>query len=175
MRTVHRQDDGRRAALFALAGALGLGLSACSPAEARAPNPTHPIDERRAVEVIRRALRSEGVEPGPGRDEKIMASGKTLHVDVGVLGKRWGVAFVSAEDAQAIGDALPAANKKDEKLKLVPAGEDGKAHVLLLFQQNYLYDDLAGDAHEQTMITAEGSLGRDVRDFAGYAKSKGFE
>jgi hypothetical protein len=158
------------------AAAIGLSIVTlgCGGEGARAPNPTRPIDERRAVEVIRRAMKSEGVEPAPGRDEKI-TGGKTIHIDVGVQGKRFGVAYITSDEAQELGAAIPAPNKKDEKLKLSPAGDDGQVHVLLLFQQNYLYDDLAGEAHEQTTITAEGALARDVRDFVTYARSKKFE
>jgi hypothetical protein len=158
------------AALAVVPAALG-----CGPGEARAPNPTRQLDERRAIEVIRRAVKGEGVEPSVGRDEKVAAGSRTIHLDVGIQGKRYGIAFVTSEDAAALAESIPAANHKDEKLKLVPAGDDGKIHVLLLFQQNYLYDDLAGEAHEQTMITAESALARDVRDFITYAKSKGFE
>lgn len=151
---------------------LPLLVMGCGSEGARAPNPTKPIDERRAIEVIGRAMRSERVDPAAGRDENV--AGKTIHIDVGVAGKQYGVAYITAEDATQLGDAIPSPNKKDEKLKLVPVGEQGRAHVLLLFQQNYVYDDLVGDSHEQTMITAESALARDVRDFISYAKSKGF-
>lgn len=151
---------------------LPLVVMGCGNEGARAPNPTKPIDERRAVEVIARAMRNERIDPAAGRDENV--AGKTIHIDVGVAGKQYGVAYITAEDAAALGDAIPSPNKKDEKLKLVPVGEGGKAHVLLLFQQNYLYDDLVGESHEQTMITAESALARDVRDFITYARSKGF-
>lgn len=159
----------------AVSWGLGVCLLAmgCSSGGARAPNPTKPIDERRAVEVIARAMRDGRLDPAAGRDERL--GGKTIHIDVGVQGKLFGVAYITADEAQQLGDAIPTPNHKDEKLKLVPVGERGKAYVLLLFQQNYLYDDLAGAAHTQTMITAEGALARDVRDFVSYAKSKGFE
>ena len=52
------------------------------------------------------------------------------------------------------------------------AGADGETHVVLLYQQNYLYDDLAGEAHEQTTITAESALARDVQDFVTYARTQ---
>ena len=166
---------GRRFAL-GVVGMLACGaILGCGPGEARAPNPTRPLDERRAIEVIRRAMKSEGVEPSVGRDERVAGSSKTIHLDVGVQGKRYGVSFVTTEDAQALADSIPAPNQKDERLKLVPAGDDGRIHVLLLFQQNYRYDDLAGDAHEQTTISAEAALARDVRDFVTYARSKSFE
>ncbi|MFT3771193.1 MAG: hypothetical protein QM820_37740 [Minicystis sp.] len=163
------------AGVLAACAAGAFFIAGCGNGEARAPNPTKPIDERRAIEVIRRAVKSEGVDPAAGRDEKIAGQSKSIHIDVGIAGKRYGVAYLTTEDAQELGEAIPAPNKKDEKLKLVPAGDDGQTRVLLLFQQNYLYDDLAGEAHEQTMITAESALSRDVRDFVTYAKSKKFE
>lgn len=169
-------QHGPRAGTWA-AGAAGalLLLAGCGSGEAKVPNPTKPIDERRAIEVIRRAMKSEGVDPAPGRDEKIAGQSKSIHVDVSVNGRRFGVVYVTGDDAADLGAAIPAPNKKDEKLKLVPAGDDGKAHLLLLYQQNYLYDDLTGELHEQTMITAENALARDVRDFLTYAKSKRWE
>ena len=60
-------------------------------------------------------------------------------------------------------------------LKLKRLGDDGETHVLLLFQQNYTYDDLTGEAHEKTSITAEQALTRDVRDFLVHARAKAFK
>jgi hypothetical protein len=162
---------------WVLAGAfLSACLAAgCGPGEAKAPNPTRPLDERRAIEVIRRAIKSQGAEPGPGRDENLANGGKPIHIDVGVQGHRYGVAYVTSEDAAVLGAAVPMANKKDEKLRLIHAGDDGETRIVLLFQQNYLYDDLTGEAHEQTTITAENALARDVQDFITYAKTQKFK
>jgi hypothetical protein len=153
--------------------ALIVGLFGCEPGEAKAPNPTRPLAESRAVEVIRRAMRNEHADPAPGRDEPL--AGKSIHLDVGVAGHSYGVAYISQEDATALAGAIPPPNKKDEKLKLVHAGSDGETRIVLLFEQNYLYDDQAGDVHEQTTITAEGSLARDVQDFITYARSHHFK
>ncbi len=152
-----------------------LALSGCGPGEAKAPNPTRPLDERRAIEVIRRAMRNEGAEPDAGRDEPLAGNGKPLHIDVGVKGHGYGVAYITSEDAEALGNAIPPANKKDEKLKLVRAGADGETHVVLLFQQNYLYDDLTGEAHEKTTITAESALASDVQDFITHARTQKYK
>jgi hypothetical protein len=153
--------------------ALTLGAG-CGPGEARAPNPTRQLDERRAIEIIRRAVKDEGVEPAAGRDEALAGNGKTLHIDVGVAGKSYGIAYITTDDAAQLGDAIPAPNNKDEKLKLVRVG-DGETHVVLLYQQNYLYDDLAGEAHEQTTITCERALTRDVQDFITHARSQKYK
>ena len=167
---------------LALAGGASTAVCAagCGPGEAKAPNPTRPLDERRAIEVIRRAIKAEGADPDAGRDEAIGgggggSGGKTLHVDVGVQGHAYGVAYISSEDARDLGDAIPPPNKKDEKLKTVALGADRETHVVLLYAQNYVYDDLTGDAHEQTTITAESALARDVQDFVTHARSRKYK
>jgi hypothetical protein len=162
----------RRAILGLLPAVLTWG---CSPAEVKAPNPTRLLDERRAIEVIHRAMRNEGVEPDAGRDEPLVTNGKPLHIDVGVKGHAYGIAYVTTDEAESLSAAIPSANKKDEKLKLVRAGADGETHVVLLFQQNYLYDDQTGDAHEKTTITAEHSLARDVQDFITHARTQKYK
>jgi hypothetical protein len=154
--------------------ALALGAFTalgCGPGEARAPNPTRPLDERRAVEVIAKAVQLEGERPSPGRDVQL-TSGKTLHVDVSIDGKDFGIAYITTDDAQQLGDAIPPRNKKDERLRLTRAGSDGEIRIVLLYQENYLYDDLAGEVHEQTTITAERGLTRDVQDFVTYAHTQ---
>ncbi len=162
-------------AMLAASGTLAMLAVGCGPGEAKAPNPTRPLDERRAIEVIRRAIKNEGADPIGGRDEPLAAGGKPIHIDVGVQGHRYGIAYVTSEDAEALGAAIPTANKKDEKLRLIRAGDDGETRVVLLFQQNYLYDDLAGEAHEQTTVTAENALARDVQDFITHARTQKFK
>lgn len=173
MRTAREMGVGRWVAALGAVLALGLGAG-CGPGEAKAPNPTRQLDERRAIEIIRRAVKNEGVEPAAGRDETLVGNGKVLHIDVGVSGKSYGIAYISSDDAASLGDAIPAPNNKDEKLKLVRVG-DGETHVVLLYQQNYLYDDLAGEAHEQTTITCERALTRDVQDFITHARSQKYK
>jgi len=55
---------------------------------------------------------------------------------------------------------------------LVGEGPDADTIVLVLFADDYQYDDLAGEQHESTTITAEKKLTRDVRDFLVQARSK---
>lgn len=151
------------------------GVAACGPGVAKAPNPVRPVDERRAIELIAGAIKSEGVEPAPGRDEPIPGTGKSLHITVGVQGKKYGVAYVTPEVAASLGDAIPPPNHKDELLKLKRLGNDGEIHVVLLYQQNYVYDDLVGESHEQTAISTERTLTRDVRDFVVHARARSFQ
>ena len=44
-------------------------------------------------------------------------------------------------------------------------GADADARILLLYDEDYLYDDHVGTEREETTITAEKKLERDVRDF----------
>ncbi len=147
--------------------------AACGPEEVRAPNPTRSLDERRAVEVIRRAVVEGGVRPAPARDVELR-TGKTLRVDVSIEGHEYGIAYISDDDADKLGDAIKPPNKPDEKLNLERVGADSEVRVVLLYQANYRYDDLAGESHEMTTITAERLLARDVGDFITHAKTKNF-
>lgn len=148
-------------------------VAACGPEEVRAPNPTRSLDERRAVEVIRRAVVEEGVRPAAARDVELR-TGKTLRVDVSIEGHEYGIAYISDDDGDKLGDAIKPPNKPDEKLNLERVGPDSEVRVVLLYQTNYRYDDLAGESHEMTTITAERALARDVRDFITHAKTKSF-
>ncbi len=160
--------------VFAMACISLYGL-ACGPGEARAPNPTRPLDERRAIEVIRKAISLENARPAPARDVTIAGYEKPLRVDVSVEGHEYGVAYITAEDAEKLGNAIPPKNGPDEKLRLARAGENGDVRIVLLYQDNYRYDDLVGEEHEQTTIAAERLLTRDVQDFITYAKTQKFK
>jgi len=150
-----------------------LATFGCGGGAVKAPNPTRSLDERRAVEVIRRAISSEGVRPAAGRDVKLMA-GDNLFLDVGVAGRKYGIAYISETDAQSLGSAIPPRNRQDERLRLVRGG-DGTIRIVLLYQDNYVYDDLVGESHEHTTITAERQLTRDVRDFITHARTRKYE
>jgi vacuolar-type H+-ATPase subunit F/Vma7 len=139
-----RRGQHRRGTLAFLATlVLGAQLVGCGPPEAKAPNPTRTLDERRAI-------------------------------DVGVQGHEYGVVYVTEDDAQKLGDAIPPPNRQEEKLRLVRAGADGETRLVLLYQTNYRYDDLVGETHEQTTITAERQLTRDVQDFITHARTRRF-
>jgi hypothetical protein len=160
----------REAAAVAALGALAIG---CGPGEARSPIPTRTLDERRAVEVIRQALLHEGARPAAAREVKL-SNGTPLTVDVSIEGHEYGIAYVTPEDAAQLGAAIPPRNQKDERLRLVRTG-DGEARIVVLYQENYIYDDLAGEAHSQTTITCEHQLARDVADFVTHAREQGYK
>lgn len=150
-------------------------IAGCGPAPVKAPNPTRTLDERRAIEIIRSAVSAEGIQPAPARDEPLAASGKAIRIDVGIDGKKYGIVYISDDDKAALGEAIPAPPQKDEKLRLARAGKDSDVRIVLLYQTSYRYDDLVGDEHEQTTITCESQLQRDVRDFVTYARAQKFE
>lgn len=152
---------------------IGVGTAACTTTVVRASNPTRPLDERRAIEVIRSAIRAEGARPTAGRDVAI-SSGAVLRVDVGVEGREYGVAYITRAEAERLGSGIPPRNLKDERLRLARGGPNGEVRIVLLYEENYAYDDLAGDSHEQTAIACEQELARDVRDFITYARTQRF-
>jgi hypothetical protein len=152
-----------RLAALCLLGAAAFGCASPPP---RAPNPTRPLDERRAVEIILQAFHDERDQPVHGRPI-MLAPGRALEVDVLSEGHRYGVAYVTATERAALGPALPPREPSmGDALQLVSGlGDDGDARVLVLEDTDYEYDDQAGEDHEETSVTAELKLRRDVRDF----------
>jgi hypothetical protein len=147
--------------------ALTTGLAlACGSPPPRAPNPTRPLDERRAVEIILTAFRDEHDRGITGRTIGL-PGGKSLEVDVSGSGKKYGVAYVTANERHDLGNAIPMPEPgMEDALHLVHGtGGDAEARVLVLHDTNYLYDDQIGEDHEATVLTAERKLARDVRDF----------
>ncbi len=147
------------------AAALLLVLSCGSPPP-RAPNPTRPLDERRAVQIILTAFREEHDRGVTGRSVAL-ALGKSLEVDVSGAGKKYGVAYITANERHALGEAVPTPEPgMEDALHVVHGvGDDSEARILVLQDTIYLYDDQVGEEHEATVVTAENKLERDVRDF----------
>ncbi len=143
----------------------------CGTPEAKAPHPTQPLDERRALAVIAQAYTGTGAVATDGRTIRL-ATGRSIRVDVGTEGRRYGVAYLTAADLAAL----------DRKADLPPhlpggdlpvvqgTGTDVDAVVLVLFAEDYPYDDFVGTEREASGIAAERKLARDVRDFLAQAK-----
>lgn len=145
---------------YALALALSVG---CGGPEAAAPHNTRPVDERRASEVIAQTFANARLEPEMNRDVKALG-GKSIHLEVAASGHKYGVAYLTREEQAALADALPKRAPDSDALIIVPGDEEG-VHVLVLFERDYMQDDLMGEAHTQTNIAAELKLARDVKDF----------
>jgi len=145
---------------------LSAGVAACSSPPPRAPNPTRALDERRAVEIILQAFHDERDSPVRGHPVAL-APGKALEVDVASEGKKYGVAYVTSKERGELGGALPAREASmGDALQLVSGvGDQGDARILVLQDAEYVYDDQIGEEHDETTVTAELKLRRDVRDF----------
>lgn len=133
------------------------------------------MDEPRAQDVIAKTFQNEGVDPEAGRTFTI-ASGKNLKLEVAAAGKKFGVLWLTRDLARDLASFLPKHDNDEGALVvLAGVGPDAKAHVLTLWETDYVTDDLAGASHASTEITAERRLERDVRDFLVKAKSESWE
>lgn len=163
--------------MFGSRSALTLGSAlialACSGPPPRTVNPTRPLDERRAVELIIEAFREEQDRPVPGHD-LFLSESQTLHIDVNAQGRKYGVAYVTAPERIGLGAMLPPRDPAmGDALQLVSGlGSDVDARVLVLQDSDYAIDDHVGEAHEASSFTAELKLKRDVHDFLVRAHSE---
>ncbi|MCC6216614.1 MAG: hypothetical protein IT376_17265 [Polyangiaceae bacterium] len=168
-------SSARPGSLGAWAALFVAGLGACGGPDARPPNPTRPLDERTAIEVMRQGIADEGESPGPHRDVPV-ADGKLLRLDVTVAGKKIGIAYLTSNDRTSLGGAVPARKAGDDSLQVLPgSGDEQGARYLILRDVDYLQDDHVGTDHESTTITAEKKLQRDVRDFVVLARTQKWE
>jgi hypothetical protein len=121
----------------------------------------HPVDARRAVEILSRVFRDANVDVE--HDREVTLGGTTLRVDVAAAGHRYGVAYLPHEAQVQLGDAIPKHDADSEALVVVDASQGDR--VLLLYERDYMTDDLEGEAHSATTIAAESKIERDARDF----------
>ena len=150
--------------------ALALGTAllslACGGLPPRTVNPTRPLDERRAIQLIIEAFRDENDRPVRGA-ELSLSDNQTLHIDVNAQNHKYGVAYVTAQERIALGSTLPPRDPgMGDALQLVSGlGAQEDARGLVLQDSDYLFDDHVGEAHEASSLTAELKLKRDVHDF----------
>jgi hypothetical protein len=148
------------AALAMSLGSLAL-LDACGGEPPRRPNIMHPVDERRAFELIARVYKEAGLSVERGRLE--MVNGRSLTVDEAAAGHKYGIAYLSHEQQTALGDAIPKGDPNADALVVVDS--DSGDRILVLSERDYMTDDLEGEAHSSTTIAAEAKIQRDARDF----------
>ncbi len=147
-------------------------LAACGGEPPKAPNKLRPLDERRAVQLIANVLRDQGDRPTNARRMEIQ-EGLEIEVDVGSAGHKYGVAYTNAAERSKIAGALPQVDADSDALVLINGmGDESDARILVLRDDSYLYDDHVGTEHEETTITAENKLKRDVRDFLVRARAE---
>jgi hypothetical protein len=155
--------------------AIGLGGHAgCSGAQLRAPHPTQPLDEARAIELIRESFRSESVQEGPARDVAL-SSHATIHADVSDRDAKLGVAYLTQSERSRLAADLPHLHSEHEgdELKIVAAAAGhGRMRVLVLYDSDYADDEHLGVPRERTSVTSALKLKRDVLDFLACAKTE---
>ncbi len=136
------------------------GVVACASEPPRAPHAMHPIPESRARTLIARTFQEAGT--APESDRIVSIHDRQVRLEVAGAGRRFGVAYLTADDWAKAGDALP---PRPANGALVIAVGDGGTRILCLFADDYAQDDDTGDDHRSTTIAADRRLARDVRDF----------
>ncbi|MET0594977.1 MAG: hypothetical protein ABW133_19920 [Polyangiaceae bacterium] len=155
------------------AGAIVFGTFwGCNSPDAKAPShPTRPLDEKRALSIIAQAYRDAGAAPAAGRPLRL-TTGKSLRVDVGTEGRRFGIAYLTGADQSLLDPQsdLPPHTPGGDLPVVQGVGVDSDSVILVLFADDYQYDDFLGTDRESPGIAAEKKLARDVRDFLAQAR-----
>jgi hypothetical protein len=142
-----------------------LGASAsCGGDPARAPTILRPLDEPHAVSVMARVFREFGLDPVRNRVIQFGTSGAELTLDVAAKNRRFGIAYITWQDADKLGDDLPRRGDPDAIVIVHGSGADDDVHAALLFAADYMQDDLSGERHTSTAIAAEQKLELATRD-----------
>jgi hypothetical protein len=144
--------------LVAAVIAAGTAVAACSGDPPRAPNVLRPIDEPHAVSIMAKVFRELGHEPVRNRIIKFGPHDADLKLDVAAKDRRFGVAYITWQDADKLGEDLPKRRDPDAIIVVRGNGDDDDVHAALLFAADYMQDDLAGEAHTSTSIAAEQKL-----------------
>lgn len=154
--------------------ALALALAACSAPAPRGPHQaSRPLETRRALPLIAQAFDDTGIKPAGPREVQL-PTGKKLRVDVSADGHKWGIAYLTREDLAALDPKkdLPPRPTNDDLAIVQGHGADAGSVILVLFADEYRYDDHLGEERQSTTIVAEKKLQRDVRDFVVQAKAR---
>jgi hypothetical protein len=145
-------------------------IALCAPALScggdppKAPTVMRPIDEPHAVSIMAQVFREFDMEPVRNRVIHFGENNTELNLDIAVKDKQFGIAYITWQDADKLGDALPKRRDPDMLIVLRGTGDDADAHVVLLFAADYMWDDLSGEAHTTTSIAAESKLKLATRD-----------
>ncbi|MGA7121894.1 MAG: hypothetical protein WBY94_17430 [Polyangiaceae bacterium] len=144
-------------------------LSATATASCRgdAPNAAtilRPIDEPHAVAIMARVFREFGIEPVRNRLIKFGPNQTDLRLDVAARARRFGIAYITWQDADKLGDDLPKRQDPGAVMVVRGNGDDDDVHAALIFAADYMQDDLSGEAHTATSVAAESKLELATRD-----------
>ena len=154
----------RLVALLSLAVLLASVAAGCGGDPPKAPPISRPIDEPHAVSIMARVFRELSVEPVRNRMIKFGPSDADLRLDVAAKDKRFGIAYITWQDADKLGDALPKRRDPDAIIVVRGNGDDDDVHAALLYAADYMQDDLSGESHTATSIAAEKKLELATRD-----------
>jgi hypothetical protein len=158
-----------RAALLVAAAVAPLCLwamatGACGGDPPKSPTILRPIDEPHAVAILARVFREFGLEPVRNRLVAFGPNHADLRLDVAARERRFGIAYITWQDADKLGDDLPKRRDPDAIIIVRGAGDDDDVHAALLFAADYMQDDLSGESHTATSIAAEQKLELAARD-----------
>jgi hypothetical protein len=109
-------------------------------------------------------FREFGLEPVRNRVVSFGEAGTELKLDIAAKDKQFGIAYITWQDADKLGDALPKRRDPDALIVIRGSGDDADVHAVLLFAADYMQDDLSGESHTSTSIAAESKLQLATRD-----------
>jgi len=121
----------------------------------------HPVHERRVFEIVSRVFDEAHLTVERGRVVRVRD--KALTVDLAAGGRKFGIAYITREAEVKLGDIIPKHDSNSDSLVVVDS--DAGDRILILYERDYMTDDLEGDSHSATTIAAEGKVDRDARDF----------
>ena len=158
-----------RAALHQWFAPLGvwaavLASAGCGGGPPKAPTILRPLDQPHAVAVMARVFRQFGLEPVRNRVIHFGQKDAQLTLDVASKERRFGIAYISWQDADQLGDDLPKRHDPTAIMVVRGTGEDDDVRAALLFAADYMQDDLSGEEHTSTAIAAEQKLELATRD-----------
>ncbi len=139
-------------------------LSACSGEPPKAPTILRPIDEPHAVAIMARVFREFGLEPVRNRNIKFGPNDAELRLDIAAKDRRFGIAYITWQDADKLGDETPKRRDPDAIIVVRGNGDDDDVHAALLFAADYMQDDLSGEQHTSTAIAAQNKLELATKD-----------
>jgi hypothetical protein len=142
-----------------------VGISAgCGGAPPAPPTILRPIDEPHAVAIMARVFRQLGLEPVRHRVIKYGPNDAELVLDIAAKERRFGIAFITWQDADKLGDVLPKRRDPDAIIVVHGNGDDEDVRAALLFAADYMQDDLSGEQHTSTAIAAQNKLELATKD-----------
>jgi hypothetical protein len=150
--------------LAVLLASVAMGVAGCGGDPPKAPNILRPIDEPHAVSIMARVFREFTLEPVRNRTITFGASDTPIRLDVAAKDKHFGIAYITWQDADKLGEALPKRGDPDAIIVVRGSGDDADARAALFFAADYMQDDLSGESHTSTSIAAEQKLELATKD-----------